>query len=68
MRGGGFLRISVLENVAGLALQYFANGFQRTEADGFGLAGFKDRKVGKGNAHLFRQLIERHFALGHHHV
>ena len=50
------------EDVAGLAVEHLADGFKRGEADGFGLAGFKDGEVGQGDVDLLRELSERHGA------
>jgi hypothetical protein len=34
--------IPVFEDVGWLTVQYLANGFERTETNGFGFTGFKD--------------------------
>src|SRR5262245_32350812 len=41
-----------LEQVAGLALEHTADGFERRKADGPPLAGLEDRQVGEGDVDL----------------
>ena len=55
----------VLEDVAGLAVEGFADGLEGGEADGLGLAGLQDGKVRLREAHALRQLAERNLTLGH---
>ena len=61
-------RRAVFQNVAGLALEMFADGFERGEADGLGLAGFEDGQVLRGDVHAVGQIVEPHFPLGENHV
>src|ERR1035437_3318400 len=68
LRFWGRLRRAVFQNFAGLALQVFANGCERGEADGFGLAGFEDGEVLRGDVHAIGQIVQPHFALGENHV
>ncbi len=56
------------QNVAGLAVEGFANRLQGAEANRLRLAGLQNRQVGKREVNPCRQFVERHFALGHHHI
>jgi len=42
---------AVFQNLAGLAIKRFADGFERGEADGLGLAGFEDGQVLRRDVH-----------------
>jgi len=55
----------VFQDIGGLAIQHFANGFERTEPYGFCLPGLQYRKIGQCQLHFFRKLIQRHFPPGH---
>ena len=61
---GGFTLIlrhlRIGQQVAGLAVQFAAQGVQGGEADGAGLAGLEDRQIGQGHAHAIGQLGQRH--------
>src|SRR5690606_28190736 len=48
------------QQIAGLAVQFAAQGVQRREADGPRLAGLEDRQIGQGHAHAIGQLGQRH--------
>ena len=61
----GLRFVAVFEYVAGLAAQFAADGFERAEAHGLGLAGLQDRQVGLRQPDALGQLAERHLALGH---
>src|SRR6056297_833969 len=54
----------VLEQVARLAVQRPADGFERAETDRLDLAGLEQRQVGHRNAHALRQFRQRHFFPG----
>ena len=56
------------QNFAGLAFERFANGFERGEADGPGLAGFEDGQVLRRDVHGGGQIVQPHFALRENHV
>jgi len=58
----------VFQNVAGLAVEVLAYGFERGEADGFGFAGFEDGQVLRSYVHGLGQIVQPHFALGENHV
>lgn len=58
----------ILQNIARLAVQRFADGFERAETDGFGFARFEDGEVRERDVDLFGKFVERHFAPGHHHI
>ena len=45
-----------------------ANGFERGETDGPGLAGFEDGKVLRRDVHGIGQIVQPHFPLGENHV
>ena len=59
---------SVFEDFTRLALQMFADGLQRGEADGLGLAGFEDGKILRRDVHAVGQIVQPHFALRENHV
>lgn len=63
---GGFR--AEFQNFAGLAFERFANGFERGEADGPGLAGFEDGQVLRRDVHGGGQIVQPHFALRENHV
>ena len=46
----------------------FANGFERGEADGFGLAGFEDGKILRRDVHAIGQIVQPHFPLRENHI
>ncbi len=56
------------QNLARLAFERFADGFERGEADGLGLAGFEDGKILRRDVHAVGQVIQPHFALRENHV
>lgn len=58
----------IFEDIAGLAVERFANGFERREAHGFGFAVFEYGKISHGNANFLGELGDAHFALGQHHI
>ena len=58
----------VLQNIAGLALERLADGFERGEADGFGFAVFQDRDVGDRDADAVGEFGDAHLALRQHDV
>ena len=41
----------VFQNIAGLAFEMLANGFECGKADGFRLPGFEDGKILRGDVH-----------------
>ena len=45
-----------------------ADGFQRGEADGFGLAGFEHGKILWRDVHAISQIVQPHFPLREHDV
>ena len=45
-----------------------ADGFQRREPDGLGLAGLEDGQVGRGDPYLLRQFAGGDFGLGQHDI
>ena len=45
-----------------------ANGFQRGETDGPGLASLEDGQILRRDVHGRRQIVQPHFALGENHV
>ena len=55
---------TIFQNVGGLAFEMGANGFERGETDGPGLASFEDGKILRRDVHGFRQIVQPHFALG----
>jgi hypothetical protein len=56
------------QNFAGLAFERLANGFERGETDGPGLAGLEDGQVLRRDVHGLGQIVQPHFALGKNHV
>jgi hypothetical protein len=65
---GDLLFFCILQDIAGLAVQYFANGLQGAEPDCFCFSGFENGKIGQGQVYFLRQFIEGHLSFGHHHV
>ena len=59
---------SVFQNLPRLAVEMFADGFQRREADGLRLAGFEDGKILRRDVHAIGQVVQAHFALGENYV
>ena len=59
---------AIFQNLAGLAFEMGANGFQRGKTDGPGLAGLEDGMILRRDVHGFRQVIQPHFPLGENHV
>jgi hypothetical protein len=59
---------TAFQNFAGLAVERFANGFERGKTDGLGLAGFEDGQVLRCDVHAVGQVVQPHFALREHHV
>ena len=49
--------LPVLEDVAGLAVEGFADGLEGGEADGLGLARLEDGEVGLGDADTLGQFL-----------
>jgi len=72
IRGSNFFLFgrfrAVFQNFSGLALQVFADGFERGETDGLGLAGFEDGQVLRRDVHAVGQIVQPHFALRENHV
>ena len=60
--------LSVFQDIAGLALERFANRFQSGEPDRLGLAVFQDRDIGQRDADFVGELGDAHFSLGQHDV
>jgi hypothetical protein len=60
--GGGFG--AIFQNVAGLAVQVFADGFERRETNGASPAGFEDGEILRRDVHAVGQIVQAHFALG----
>jgi hypothetical protein len=56
------------QDFAGLAVESFADGFERGEADGFGLAGLEDGQVLRRAVHGGGEVVKSHFALCENHV
>jgi hypothetical protein len=52
---------AVFQNFRRLAFERFANGFERGEADGPGLAGLEDGQVLRRNADGISQIVQPHF-------
>lgn len=70
MSGGAALRLGSLlldkfEQIAGLAFQLAAKGFEGAEADGLGLVGFQNREIGEREVHARGEVGERDAAVGH---
>ena len=59
---------TIFQNVGGLAVEMGANGFERGEADGPGLAGLEDGKILRRDVHGGGQIVQPHFALRENHV
>ena len=59
---------TIFQNLAGLAFEMGANGFERGETDGPGLAGFEDGKILRRDVHGGGQIVQSHFALRENHV
>jgi hypothetical protein len=68
LQGRLFVFVFEFQNVAGLAVEGFANRLQGAEANRLRLAGLQNRQVGKREVNPCRQFVERHFSLGHHHI
>jgi hypothetical protein len=62
------LTLYVLEDIAGLTVKRFADGFECFHLDGLGFSRFKYGKVNGGNANFICQFIGTHFPFGEHHV
>ena len=60
--------IRIGQDVAGLAVQGFADRFECGETDRPGFARFQDREVRKRDADLFGELVQAHLPLGQHDV
>ena len=60
--------VTILEYVARLAVERLADGVERGEADGTGLARLQYGEVSGGDAHLLGQFARGHLALGQHYV
>ena len=60
--------ITILQYIARLAVECLADGVERRETDGAGLARLQDREVGGGDTHLVGQFARGHLALGQHYV
>jgi hypothetical protein len=56
------------EEVPRLTIQYFAQLFQRAEANRAGAAGIQDRKILRRDADALGNSIQLQLALGEHHV
>jgi len=56
------------QNFPRLAVERFADGFERGEADGLGLAGFEDGQILRRDVHGLSQIVQPHFALRENHV
>src|SRR5699024_228625 len=56
-----FMRLvrPIFDDVPGLAFQFAADGLQRREPDGLGLAVLEDREIGGSDVHTFRHLAQR---------
>lgn len=59
---------AVFEDVAGLAVEGPADGFEGGEADGAGLACLENREVGRSDAYSRGQFARGHLAAGEHYV
>jgi hypothetical protein len=62
------LVVSVLQDIARLAVQRLADRFQGRKADGFGLFIFQDGKIRQRDAHLLGELGDAHFSFRQHDV
>ena len=60
--------VLVFQDVAWLAMKRLADPVERREADRRDLARFDVGEVDVGNPDFLRQLVERHFPIGHHPV
>jgi hypothetical protein len=56
------------QNFAGLAVERFADGFERGETDGLGLAGFEDGQILRRDIHGVGQIVKPHLPLRENHV
>ncbi len=56
------------QNFPRLAVERFADRFERGEADGLGLAGFEDGQILRRDVHGLGQIVQPHFALRENHV
>jgi hypothetical protein len=63
----GFLG-HVFEKFAGLAIQGFADGFQRGEPHASDMARFQQRQVRLRDTDGLGQFVRAHLAFGHHHI
>lgn len=68
LRPAGSRLVAIFEQVARLTSEFSADGFERREAHGLGLARLQYRQVGLSETYAFGQFAERNFALGHLHV
>ena len=55
----------IFQQVAGLAVQRLADGFQRGKTDGAYLAVFQFGEVDIGNAYPLGKFVQEHFSVGH---
>ena len=56
------------QNFAGLAVERFADGLERGETDGLGLAGFEDGQILRRDVHGVGQIVQPHLPLRENHV
>ena len=68
VRPGMSLFRTVFQEVAGLTVEGFANGVERRETDGLGLACLENRKVSCRNAYLLSKFSRRHFPPSQHYI
>ncbi len=67
MRLLGFV-VPKLQYLAGRAVQHSADGVERGETDGLGLARLQDGEVRQRDADPLREFVETHLATSHHDV
>ena len=60
--------VTILQDVARLAVECLADSIEGGETDSTSLARLEDREVGGGDTHLFSQFARGHLALGQHYV
>lgn len=72
MSGSGIEGLAAIwfisQQVSGLAVEGLAQGLQRGEADGFGMAVFQDGEIGEGQVDPAGQFVQAHFPAGHHDI
>lgn len=60
--------LAIFQNVAGLAVEMFADGVKCGEPDSLGLASLEDGQVLRGDAHAIGQVVQPHFPLGEDYI